>query len=57
MGSDENHPAFTTAPSRSEEDVPFDGGVPIQTTPKPAAESEDNDEEALGYFQKLAETA
>ena len=53
----EEIPAAFSLPKDKTEDVPFDGGVPIQTTPKPAAESEDNDEEALGYFQKLAETA
>ncbi|MAH48674.1 single-stranded DNA-binding protein [Candidatus Pacearchaeota archaeon] len=56
LGTENIPPAFSL-PKDKTEDVPFDGGVPIQTTPKPAAESEDNDEEALGYFQKLAETA
>ena len=53
----EDIPTAFSLPKDKTEDVPFDGGVPIKTTPKPAAESEDNDEEALGYFQKLAETA
>ena len=56
LGTENIPPAFSL-PKDNTEDVPFDGGVPIKTTPKPAAESEDNDEEALGYFQKLAETA
>jgi len=59
LGTENIPPAFSL-PKDKTEDVPFDGGKPFTpqpTTPKPAAESEDNDEEALGYFQKLAETA
>ena len=59
LGTENIPPAFSL-PKDNTEDVPFDGGKPFTpqpTTPKPAAESEDNDEEALGYFQKLAETA
>ena len=59
LGTENIPPAFSL-PKDNTEDVPFDGGKPFTpqpTTPKPAAESEDTDEEALGYFQKLAETA
>ena len=59
LGTENIPPAFSL-PKDKTEDVPFDGGKPFTpqpTTPKPAAESEDTDEEALGYFQKLAETA
>ena len=47
-------------PTPKPEEVPFDGGQPITptTTPTTTAEADESEEEeAMGYFQKLAEEA
>jgi hypothetical protein len=43
--------------SVKKEDAPFDGGQPYTAPPKPAAETVEESEEGMDYFQKLAETA
>ena len=46
-----------TATTDNSSEVPFDGGTPYTPPPKPAAETTDDSEEDIGYFQKLAESA
>jgi len=43
--------------SVKKEGAPFDGGQPYTAPPKPAAESGEESDEGMDYFQKLAETA
>ena len=38
-------------------DVPFDGGKPYTAPPQPAAESTNDGDESMDYFQKLAQEA
>ena len=45
------------SPSVKKEGAPFDGGLPYTAPPKPAAESGEESDEGMDYFQKLAETA
>ena len=45
------------SPTPKSVDVPFDGGKPYTAPPQPAAESTNDGDESMDYFQKLAQEA